>query len=133
MDISIKIIDKKHYDKHNDNDINDEKETIIIDNKTIGDKEMEENKIIEQKIKSNKNRKFLVKIFLGITIFFIISTLVCNCLILYIRHQLHTKQSIYSISNKLHVKICFLVSSVLLLVLIALMTFLYPFYNSYKC
>jgi len=100
-----------------DNTIENKKEEIVLDNL----------------VNKEKNNKFLVKIFIGITLFFIILTLSCNCFILFVRHKLLTEKSFYRISNKSYVKVCFIVSSVLLLILIALMTFLYPFYNSYKC
>lgn len=100
----------------------------INDTKNLNDKT--DNIVISEQ----KNKKILVKVFIGITLFFILSTLICNSFILFVRHKLFTQESVYGISNRFHVKICFIVSSVLFLILIALMTFLYPFYKSYpKC
>jgi hypothetical protein len=114
MDILVRIIEDKFINKKN--------EPQQIEPKIELDEETRKN---------NESKKNIVKIFLGINIFFIVFTICCNGCIVFVKQKLNTVPSYYGICNKYNVKICFIVSSVIALILIALLAFLYPFYNSY--
>jgi hypothetical protein len=112
MDILVRLIEEKIH-----------KRKMISKKETISKEDCTQN--IINKIK-------IVKIFLIINIVFIILAFISNGCILYVQKILSYQESFYGIKNKENVKLCFIVSSVLFLLLIVLFTFLYPFYNYFK-
>ena len=112
MDILIRLIEEK---------LN--KRKITIDEEKIQKKACNSELI---------NKVKIIKIFLVINIICIILSFIMNGCILYIKKILSYQENFYGIHNKENVKLCFIVSSVLFLILIVLFTFLYPFYNYFK-
>jgi hypothetical protein len=112
MDIIIKILEEKFGNKKIE-DASDGVPRIKCDKDTV-------------------NKVKLIKLFLIINIISIIFALITNCCILYVKKMLSLQENFYGISNVENVKLCFIVSSVLCLLLIVLLTFLYPFYSYFK-
>jgi hypothetical protein len=101
----------------------------------FGNKKIEETSEGIPKEKCDKetmNKTKLIKLFLIINIIVIVLAFISNGCILYIKKILSTQESFYGIMNIDNVKLCFIVSSVLFLLLIVLLTFLYPFYTYFK-
>jgi hypothetical protein len=108
---------------------------IRILEERFGNKKIE---IVEEGIKKEEcdkdtiNKTKLIKLFLIINIIVLILAFISNGCILYVKKILSIQEDFYGIKNIDNVKMCFMVSSVLFLLLVVLLTFLYPFYNYFK-